>query len=99
MNQYRLSQRAEQDLENIWIYVAQKNEVAADLLLAKLLDQFPMLAQFPEMGYARNELMLGIRCFPVKPDNIFYRKLEVGIEIFRVLHQSRELDERFNDSV
>jgi toxin ParE1/3/4 len=76
-----------------------KNEVTADLLLAKILDKFPMLAQFPEMGYARNELMIGIRCFPVKPYNIFYKKVEVGIEIFRVLHQSRELDERFNDSV
>lgn len=66
MNRYRLSQRAEQDLEDIWIYVAQKDEVAADLLLAKILNKFPMLAQFPEMGYARDEITQGIRCFPIK---------------------------------
>lgn len=50
MNRYKISQRAEQDLEDIWIYVAQTDQVAADLLLAKILDKFPMLARFPEMG-------------------------------------------------
>jgi toxin ParE1/3/4 len=56
MNRYRISQRAERDLEDIWIYVAQTDPVAADLLLAKILDKLPMLAKFPEMGRKRNDL-------------------------------------------
>lgn len=50
MNRYRLSQQAEKDLEDIWIYLGQQDEIAADLQMARLLDRFPMLAQFPNMG-------------------------------------------------
>jgi toxin ParE1/3/4 len=46
MNRYKISQRAEQDLEDIWLYTAQTDQLAADLLLAKILDRFPMLQGF-----------------------------------------------------
>ena len=67
MNRYRLSQQAEKDLEDIWIYLGEKDEIAADRQLARLLDRFPMLVQFPNMGRQRNELLTGLRSFPVKP--------------------------------
>lgn len=60
MNRYRLSRQAEQDLEDIWFYVAQSDEVAADLLIAKILDKFPMLAKFPNMGKKRDDLLEGL---------------------------------------
>jgi toxin ParE1/3/4 len=56
VNRYRLSQQAEKDLEDIWIYWAQQDEIATDRQVARLLDRFPMLAQFPNMGRQRNEL-------------------------------------------
>ncbi|MDJ0619964.1 MAG: type II toxin-antitoxin system RelE/ParE family toxin [Calothrix sp. MO_192.B10] len=30
MNRYKISQLAEQDLEDIWVYLAQNNQIAAD---------------------------------------------------------------------
>ncbi|GAB4159135.1 MAG: type II toxin-antitoxin system RelE/ParE family toxin [Cyanobacteria bacterium J069] len=92
MNRYRLSRQAEQDLEDIWVYIAERNPVAADLLLAKIFDRLPMLAQFPEMGRARDELLPSLRSFPVKPYIVFYRSTEKGLEIVRILHQSRDIE-------
>ncbi|MBE9094706.1 type II toxin-antitoxin system RelE/ParE family toxin [Tychonema sp. LEGE 07203] len=95
MNRYRLSQQAEKDLEDIWIYLGQQDEIAADRQLARLLDRFPMLAQFPNMGRQRNELLTGLRSFPVKPYIIFYIILLERVEIVRVLHQSRDIEGQF----
>ncbi|MEG4838902.1 hypothetical protein [Microcoleus sp. B9-D4] len=53
MNRYRLSQQAEKDLEDIWIYLAQQDELGAELQMVRLLDRFPMLAQ-SEYGATAN---------------------------------------------
>lgn len=95
MNRYRLSQQAEKDLEDIWIYLAQQDEIGADRQVARLLDRFPMLAQFPNMGLQRNELLTGLRSFPIKPYIIFYIILPERVEIVRILHQSRDIEGKF----
>jgi toxin ParE1/3/4 len=95
MNRYRLSHQAELDLEDIWAYLAQKDNLTADLMVAKILNKFPMLAQFPDMGYERDDLTETMRGFPVKPYIVFYRRTDIGIEIFRVLHHSRDIEHQF----
>ena len=50
MSLYRLSREAEKDLEDLWVYLAARNDLAGDRQVAKLLDRFPMLAKFPTMG-------------------------------------------------
>jgi toxin ParE1/3/4 len=96
VNHYRLSQRAEQDLEDLWVYVAQRDEMAADRQVAQLLDRLPMLAQFPNMGQQRDELLEGLRSFPIKPYVVFYTVYPNRIEIARVLHQSQDPRGRFS---
>ncbi|MBD2310012.1 type II toxin-antitoxin system RelE/ParE family toxin [Chroococcidiopsis sp. FACHB-1243] len=96
MNRFRLSQQAEQDLEDIWVYLARQNELLADKQIAQILDRFPMLSQFPDMGKQRNNLLPGLRSFPVQPYIVFYTKIADGIEIVRVLHQSRDIDSQFS---
>lgn len=95
MNRYRLSQQAEKDLEDIWVYLGQQDEIGADRQVAQLLNRFPMLAQFPNMGRQRNELLTGLRSFPVKPYIIFYIILLERVEIVRILHQSRDIEGQF----
>ncbi|NHC33427.1 type II toxin-antitoxin system RelE/ParE family toxin [Scytonema millei] len=96
MNRFRLSQQAEQDLEDIWAYLAQQDELLADKQIAQILDRFPMLSQFSNMGKQRNNLLPGLRSFPVQPYIVFYTKIADGIEIVRVLHQSRDIDSQFS---
>ncbi|MFB2837971.1 type II toxin-antitoxin system RelE/ParE family toxin [Floridanema evergladense] len=95
MNRYRLSRQAERDLEDIWVYLTQQDELLADKQIAQILDRFPMLSQFPNMGKQRDDLMAGLRSFPVKPYIIFYNKIAAGIEIVRILHQARDIDSQF----
>jgi toxin ParE1/3/4 len=95
VNRIRLSQQAEQDLEDIWVYLARQNELIADKQIAQILNRFPMLSQFPDMGKQRNNLLPGLRSFPVQPYIVFYTKIADGIEIIRVLHQSRDIDSQF----
>ena len=92
MNRYRFSRQAEQDLEDIWVYLTQQNELLADQQIAQLLNRLPMLSQFPDMGKQREDLLVGLKSFPVKPYIIFYTKISDGIEVVRVMHQSRDID-------
>ncbi len=96
MSLYRLSKEAEKDLEDLWVYLAERNDIAGDLQVAKLLDRFPMLAQFPTMGVSRDRLLEGLRSFPVKPYIIFYILIPDGVEVLRIIHQSRDIEDYFS---
>ena len=50
MNAYVLSRDAEQDLDDLWDYIADENVDAADRLLGQFFEAFEELAQFPSMG-------------------------------------------------
>ena len=91
-----MSKKAEKDLEDLWVYLAKRNDIAGDLQVAKLLDRFPMLAQFPTMGVSRDRLLEGLRSFPVKPYIIFYILIPDGIEVLRIIHQSRDIEDYFS---
>jgi toxin ParE1/3/4 len=93
MSLYRLSKEAEKDLEDLWVCLAERNDIAGDRQVAKLLDRFPMLAQFPTMGISRDRLLAGLRSFPVKPYIIL---IPDGIEILRIIHQSRDIEDYFS---
>jgi toxin ParE1/3/4 len=54
-----------------------------------------MLAQFPDMGRSRKELSEELRSFPIKPYIIFYKRMGNYIEIVRILHQSRDIENQF----
>ncbi len=97
MNRYKISQLAEQDLEDIWVYLAQNNQIAADQQIAKILNRLPILAQFPDIGKMREDLRDQLRSFPVKPYIVFCIKLDDGIEVVRILHHSRDIDHLFSE--
>jgi len=95
MNLYRVSAAARSDLDEIWVYIAEDNPDAADRFICALVSRFPMLASMPEIGRQREELSAHLRSFPVGNYIIFYRPMEGGIEIARVLHGARDLPPLF----
>ena len=97
MSQFRISSQAAGDIENIWKYVAQNNSKAADKMFDTLRTTFPKLAKFPQMGKERPELAYSLRSFPVKSYLIFYRAIDQGIEIVRILHRSQDIEGIFHD--
>jgi len=95
MKNYRLSESASSDLDEIWFFIALDDPEIADQFIKRLILRFPMLASTPEMGRERPELATKLRSFAFASYVIFYRLLEDGIEIVRVLHGARDLPPLF----
>jgi toxin ParE1/3/4 len=89
------SRFAKQDMENIVVYVAEHNLVASQKLIKELMRKFDLLSENPKMGTLRNTYLVGMRSFPYKRYVIFYFPTENGIEIFRVIHDARDIDDLF----
>ncbi len=53
----------------------------------------------PKIGRQRNDLILNLRQFPFKNHNIYYFPIENGVEIYRVLHSSRDNVQVFEDVI
>lgn len=82
---------ARADLAEIWLFIAEDSEAAADRFLNVLEQKFGLLATHPQMGRLRPELMPELRSFPVGRYVVFYLPMPDGIELVRILHGSRDI--------
>lgn len=73
-----------EDLVEVWRYIADDNETAADGVLDRIYRVLDMLSDRPEAGRARPELADSLRSFPVGNYVVFYRPIPEGIELIRV---------------
>lgn len=80
------------DLAEIWEYIGANNPDAADRWLDTIDDKVKLIAESPYIGRERDELVPGLRSFPVGKYLLFYRPIAGGIELIRVLHGSRDVD-------
>jgi toxin ParE1/3/4 len=87
--------RAEADLVDIWRYIAQDSPANADRMLDRISDTLNRLTAMSFMGQARVDLALGLRMFPVGSYLMFFRPIESGIEVIRILHGKRNITGRF----
>ncbi|MEW6594367.1 MAG: type II toxin-antitoxin system RelE/ParE family toxin [Thermodesulfobacteriota bacterium] len=85
-----IADQAQEDLLDIWLYIASDSPLAADAFLDLLHDRCLSLCASPEIGRARDELLAGLRCLPVKRYMIFYRVKPKALEIVRVLSGYRD---------
>ncbi len=95
MARVRKTVLAEQDLEEIWLYIAADNLVAADAPIDRVAEKSALLAKDSKLGRARPEIFEGLRSFPVGNYILFYRPEPGGIELTRVLHGARDLPSEF----
>lgn len=82
MGKYTLSATARQDLREVKNYMAEYSLDAASRFLDAFEEKCRQLANFPEMGRAREELALNLRSLPVDKYVIFYRSVKNGIRVF-----------------
>ncbi len=87
--------QARQDLKEIWRYIAQDSPASADRLLDRIDDKCRLLAEYPNIGHNRQELAVGLQSFPVGRYTLFYRLIDDGIEVVRVLHSARDITQLF----
>ena len=99
-----IAPRASQDLDESFVYIAQNNPNAALRFFDATRQTVAKLAQMSGIGRlypVKNSRLNGLRRFPVKGfENyvIFYLSFLDHIEIVRILHASRDLEEVLIDS-
>ena len=83
--------QAEEDLIDIWLYIAQDNPAAADDLLDTFEEKGWLLADNPKLGQARPDIAEEFRYLPVGRYLMQYRESSGGVELVRVAQGMRQL--------
>lgn len=95
MARFTRTARAEEDLIEIWTWVAADSPSAADRLLDRIDEVCGRLAEMPALGAARPDLAEGPRYFVTGSHLVIYRVAPGGVEIVRVVHGARDLPDLF----
>ena len=88
-----VSTAARQDFDQIWLYIATDDPIAADRFLSHIGERCQSYAHQPQLGEARSNLGRHLRCFSVGNYVVYYRPTSDGIEIARVLHGARDIQQ------
>lgn len=90
MSAYRVTRLARRDLDDIWLYIGERDVAAADRLIDKLTARFELVAgstgDFPRLPDIGGDCQITI----VTPYVIVFRRESRGVAIVRVIHGSRD---------
>ena len=96
MKRVRLLPQARADLESIADFIAQDNPRAAKSLIQDLQARCASLSTPPWQGRAASAIGPGVRILPFRSYFILYR-VDVEIDIDRIIHGARDLKTVLND--
>jgi toxin ParE1/3/4 len=92
MPQVVYSAAAHDDLSDIAAYIACDKPSAARRWVKTIREKCSILAKHPMLGEERPGFGVpGCRCFSVGNYVVFFRPIEDGIEVARIVHGSRDL--------
>jgi toxin ParE1/3/4 len=93
MASVQLTAAAEQDLEDILVYIGRErgSPDAAARIVAKIIDKAVLYAEQPLLGAPMPELDTSTRSFLAFSYVVLYRPDEFGIQVLRVLHSAQDL--------
>jgi plasmid stabilization system protein ParE len=92
MSGYILGRDAEQDLDDLWEYIAQDSVEAADRLIAEIFEAFQLLSRNPGIGHRRKNLTkFPVRFWPVGNYLVIYRAAGSLVEIVAIVHGKRDI--------
>lgn len=97
MKEYLINPRATQDLDEIATYLGDTSFESADRFLQAFDRKCVQLVAFPMSGKGYPQLRPDLRGISFKGYIIFYRLLENGIEIMRIIAGKRNLASIFKD--
>jgi toxin ParE1/3/4 len=89
------SPASEQDLIDIWHWVAFESPSAADRLLDSISNRILQLADFPSLGRSRSDILPDMRSLTVGNHLILYRFAENTVTVVRIVHGARDLTALF----
>ncbi len=92
MKSYQLTFAAEDDLFDIWTYIAADNPAAADRVEGEIFNACVRLAARPDLGHYRHDLTdKPVRFFAVRGRYlVVYNPATEPLEVIRILHGARD---------
>jgi toxin ParE1/3/4 len=99
VKQVRFTSAVIQDLKDIYDYIADDSLDAAARFLKRLQNRWLSLAIHPGIGRKRDDLQRHLRSATEGDYVIFYRRKGEGIELVRILHARRNIEQIFKDSL
>lgn len=95
---FRVTPRAAADLNHIAVHSLRKwGRRQTTAYLKALNDRFAWLAEYPDIGRARPDILPELRSFREGSHIIFYRVRGTVIEIIGVPHMSMDVDSYFEN--
>lgn len=85
------TRQAEDDLIDIWLYIARDNLHAADRIVEQLDARTGLLARYPEFGRIRGDIAPDVRSVAMGDYIILYRLRAEQVQIVRYVHGRRRL--------
>lgn len=93
-----ISKKAVSDLEEIWLYTAEKWSVEqADRYYNLIFDEINYICKNINTGKSMEHVRKDYRASKVKSHLIFYKVLHNTIEVIRILHERMDIENRLND--
>ena len=95
---YRLTERAEADVEEIANFIADDNVDAAVKVVLALEDAFALLASRPDVGHRREDLTdRPLKFWSVYSYLIVYDPASAPLAIITILHGARDVEQLLKD--
>ena len=96
MSEFRLTNEAVKDLEEIWSYTKQTSSLEqADRYYNLIIDEVEFIASNPHLGGSIDYIKEGYKSTKVKSHVIYYKQIEDDrILIVRILHQRMDIETR-----
>jgi toxin ParE1/3/4 len=96
---WQLRPAARSGLADIWRYGATTwGADQADRYADGLFAVFDLLAAFPEMARLRDAFDPPVRIHATRVHLVIYREAEAGVEIIRILHAARNLNDFISET-
>ena len=90
MSGYILSPAAAEDLDSIWLFIAEDNLDAAERVVVELENACSRLAANPHLGHVREDLAdPSFRFWPVRSYLIVHRQAAKPLQVVRFWHGAR----------
>jgi toxin ParE1/3/4 len=93
---YRISEDAKRDLDEIFLYWAERaNPTIADRVIDEIVERFRLLGEFPHAGRSSGDIAKGVKCFPAGEYLIYYSRARKYTDILHIFHGAREQTQAF----
>jgi toxin ParE1/3/4 len=99
MSNFRFTNKAVEDLANIWNYTFDNwSESQADIYYLLLIENCKEIASNPELGKNYTGISKNLKGLRAGRHIIFFRKIEKNsVEIIRILHEQMDLKHRMRE--